>query len=290
MVNNAGMIQVNGGKVFWKSIGSGSKTPILTLHGGPGGGHDFYVKPFQKIAHNRNIYFYDQLGSGLSERPDDQNLWHIERFVEELQTIRKTLNLEEIILWGSSWGTMLGVDYLLKYGEGIKATILCSPCLSAKKWKEDADKLRLKLPQDVQDTLTYHEQEGTTDSQAYKDAEEIYGKHFVCMLEELPQEYLDVKKKANWDIYMQMWGPSEFFPTGSLKNYDRTSDLHKLNMPTLFLCGEHDEATPETTAYYASLMPQAECKVIPNASHAALIENTDGFMKEIQNFLDKFDL
>jgi proline iminopeptidase len=75
MKSNEGFIDVTGGKVYWRSVNNGSKIPILTLHGGPGFSHDLLVEPFEKLNDGRNIFFYDQLGSGKSDRPNDLGLW-----------------------------------------------------------------------------------------------------------------------------------------------------------------------------------------------------------------------
>jgi len=82
-----------------------------------------------------------------------------------------------------------------------------------------------------------------------------------------------------------MWGSSEFYPTGSLKDYDRTDQLSKIDHRTLFICGEDDEATPESTKFYASKVPNSEFRVIKNASHLTLLEQPDEYMNIIQEFL-----
>ncbi len=97
----------------------------------------------------RPIIFYDQLGGGKADRPDDPSLWRIERFVQEVAKVRKALGLKEVHPYGHSWGTMLATDYILTGPTGIKSLILASPCLSAKRWVEDADKLIAELPPSV---------------------------------------------------------------------------------------------------------------------------------------------
>ncbi|MBN23035.1 MAG: proline iminopeptidase [Bdellovibrionaceae bacterium] len=290
MESHDGYIQVKGGKIYWKSVGEGDKTPILVLHGGPGFSHKPLVSSFEKISRSRRVYFYDQLGSGKSDRPNDLGLWTIDRFVEEIITIRNELELNQIILWGGSWGTMLGVDYLLTQPEGVLGVILSNPCLSAKMWKLDADRLRKKLPEKVQEVLREHESCGTTDSKEYEEAMWEYLKRFACLIDPIPQEILDEFTDANQIIYNYMWGPSEFFPTGTLRDYDRTKGLYKIKHPTLFICGREDEATPESTEFYANQMPNAEFKVIENASHMAMLEKPEKYSELIENFLNQIEL
>jgi proline iminopeptidase len=78
-----GYVQVPGGRVWYRIVGPANGVPLVTLHGGPGIPHD-YLTALEALAVERPIVFYDQLGCGLSDRPDDLTLWHIDRFVEEL--------------------------------------------------------------------------------------------------------------------------------------------------------------------------------------------------------------
>ena len=99
-----GMINIPEGKIWYRIVGSGDQIPILTLHGGPGAGHD-YLETFEKLAtKNRRVIFYDQLGCGKSDSPNDKNLWHIDRSVQEVNLIRQALKLDRIHLIGQSWG------------------------------------------------------------------------------------------------------------------------------------------------------------------------------------------
>jgi len=63
-----------GGKVWWMRVGSGPGTPLLLLHGGPGAGHN-YLLPLRALANERPVIFYDQLGCGNSDIPQDQTLY-----------------------------------------------------------------------------------------------------------------------------------------------------------------------------------------------------------------------
>ena len=86
-------------------------------------------------------------------------------------------------------------------------------------------------------------------------------------------------------VYTYMNGPSEFTFTGTLQHYDATDRLHKIKVPTLFICGEYDEARPVTTKYYASLVPDSKFVVIKNAAHMTMQDNPEQDIKEIRNFL-----
>ena len=231
-------IDVPGGRVWYEIVGQeGKGVPLLTLHGGPGFPHD-YIRPLEELADDRPVIFYDQLGCGKSDRPDNPDLWTVERFVEEVSVIRKHLKLDELHLFGQSWGTMLAVDYALKEPGGLRSVILASPPLNIKRWLDDAERNRGKLPKDVLEALERHERAGTTDSQEYKEADDVYGKNFICRLSPTPNEVQRSRDGMGEAVYRTMWGASESYMAGSrLEHYDREHRLKELTMPVLFTCG-----------------------------------------------------
>ena len=93
------------------------------------------------------------------------------------------------------------------------------------------------------------------------------------------------------EVYATMWGPSEFNMTGGvLARYDRSPDLHQLRRwPVLFTCGHFDEATPETTAWYQSLVPGSELAVFDMSSHMPHLEERVAYMNVLRNFLNRAD-
>ena len=122
---------------------------------------------------------------------------------------------------------------------------------------------------------------------------EFYRRHLV-RLDEMPEDLAAEIEAAlftdlNMDVYGVMWGPSEFNATGILGDYDRTDRLGGLSMPTLFTAGRHDEATPETTAWYASLVTGAQLEIIEDASHLTMVEQPERYAQVIREFLRGVD-
>ena len=279
-----GYIDVTGGKVWYRIVGSGTATPLLLLHGGPGAPSG-YLAPLEKLSDERPIIFYDQLGSGKSDRPADLSLWRTQRFVEELSQVRKALQLKKVHIFGHSWGTMLAVDYMLTQPSGVKSLILASPCLSTPRWIQDANKYRAALPNEIQDILNKHEEAGTTDSEEYMGATMEFYSRYMCRLDPWPHALEKAFAELNFEVYGTMWGPSDFHITGNLKDYDRTEQLNEISVPTLFTAGHYDGATPETTTFYQSFVPGASLEIFENSSHMAMHEETDLYVKVIREFL-----
>lgn len=284
-----GFIEVPGGPVWYHVSGTGPGIPLLVLHGGPGGRICGYSR-LDVLGNERPIVRYDQLGSGRSGRPDDPSLWTVERFVEELHTVRQQLGLDEMHLLGHSWGGSLAAAYVLEKGtDGIASVILSSPLLSTRMWIEDANFLRSQLPEDVQRTLTEHEQAGTTDSDKYQAASDVFYERHVYGGEraESPPE-CDGAPPGRF-VYETMWGPTEFHATGTLIDFDITDRLHEIDVPVLFIAGQFDEARPERVAEFQQLIPGSRLTVILDAAHGTLSKKPDEYRSIVEHFLDSVE-
>lgn len=289
MTIKEGFIEVTGGKVWYQVHDTNTKrTPVIVLHGGPGSSH-YSMQGLQKLAEDRPVIFYDQLGCGKSDRPTDNFLWKIDRFVEELGQIREALTLDKFHILGHSWGTTLAAAYYLSKPEGVKSIIFSSPCLSAPLWAEDQDNNRKLLPLDVQQTLKNCEEKGTTDSEEYKKATAVFNRHFVCRLDPYPEFLKEGVHYRNPEVYNIMWGPSEFHVTGNLKDFDCTSQLNEINVPVIYTCGRYDEATPKSTKYFSTLTPNGKFNVFEQSAHMPYIEEPDEYIRVIGSFLKDVD-
>ena len=283
-----GYVKVPGGNIWYEVLGGGDGLPLITLHGGPGSTH-FGFEPVRALAEDRPMVFYDQLGCGNSDRPDDLNLWRVERFVEELHLLVKALGFEKFHILGHSWGTMLGTDYYLAHPQGVVSLVQSSPCISIARWLEDCNAYRKQLPPEVQAVMTEHEKAGTTDSDAYKDAVKEFNSRHVMRLDPVPDAVAKGRQERGTVVYQTMWGPSEFFMNGNLKGYDRSGDLHRITVPTLYSCGRVDEAAPETVGWYASLTPHSEFVVYENSAHMPQWEETERYVGVVRDFLKRAD-
>ena len=103
---------------------------LLLLNGGPGLPCDYLRDPHIPLANEGyRVIAFDQLGCGNSDRPEDPALWCISRYVEEVETVQKTLGLEHVHLLGQSWGGWLSIEYALTYPDAIRSLILRIPAV-----------------------------------------------------------------------------------------------------------------------------------------------------------------
>ncbi len=288
LIPGEGYIEVTGGKVWYRIVGKGNNIPLLLLHGGPGV-PSYYLNPLAIIGNERPVIFFDQLGCGRSDHDIDTTLMIIDAYVDQVEQIRKALNLDEFYLYGSSWGTMLATDYYFKYHSAVRALILSSPCLNTQMWQRDADTLLATLPDSIQTIIRINEKNKTYDSPEYQKAVQIFYLKFMSKNFLSSADIDSGRKQINKNVYRYMFGPSEFTMTGTLKNYDRTNKLGEIKVPTLFICGEFDEARYSTVKYYHSLVPNSKLVLIENAAHMTMQDNPQQDIKVITDFLFELD-
>jgi proline iminopeptidase len=213
----------------------------------------------------------------------------IENYVEQLEQIRTALNLEDFYLYGHSWGTMLGIDYYIKYPKHIKSIIFSSPLFSTEMWTKDADTLIASLPDSIQNNIRVNEKNKTYDNPAYQDAVTLYYKNFLRRTQRTKGQADTAKLFSGSNVYEFMWGPSEFTATGNLLKYDRLAFLPTIKVPTLLVAGEFDEARPSTIQHFQTMIPGSEFKMIKNAGHATMQDNKEEYLATLKAFLDKVD-
>jgi proline-specific peptidase len=292
MNRTEGHVPFRGYRTWYRVVGDGDeagKLPVLFLHGGPGGTHD-YLESLEPMAETgRRAIFYDQLGCGKSDLPDDSSLWKVETFVDEVAAIRERLGLERLHIFGNSWGGMLAMEYALTRPQGVASMVVASSPSSIPQWVAEANRLRAELPQEIQETLRKHEETGTTSDPEYEEAATVFYKRHVCRLDEWPDFVLRSFRfiAEHGVVYNTMNGPSEFHVIGTLKDWDITDRLGEIRIPTLVITGEFDEATPAINRTVSSGIPGAESVIYPGASHMAHVEDPEGYMRVLDDFFTR---
>ena len=274
--------------VWYRVVGDGAGIPLLCLHGGPGMAHD-YVSTLADLAERRTVIFYDQLGCGNSERPDDASLWTLERSVAEVEAVRQALGLDRFHLFGNSWGGWLALQYTLDRKPDLASLVISSSPPSVDRAVREMNELRGQLPNDAQRVLADHEARQFFDCPEYTAAIMAFYKRHLCRLEPWP-EIVERSMGPSFGAgpYLTMWGPSEFGPvTGNLKGWDITDRLDELRVPTLLTVGRHDEMWPSHMADMQARIPGSELVIFENSSHMAFVEEREAYMETMTRFLDR---
>jgi len=290
-----GFIPFKGYRTWYKIVGAreeSGKLPLLLLHGGPGACHDYLWSLAVMAETGRRVIFYDQLGCGLSHLDESKpEMWTVDLYCEEIDAVRVALGLERIHLLGQSWGGMLAMEYLIRRPRGVASATIASSPASMIQWVEEANRLRSQLPPQINAVLLKHEAAGTTNSPEYQSAMmEFYNRH-VCRVVPHPEEVQRSFAKLTEypEVYYTMNGPSEFHVTGTLKNWDVTGQLPRINVPTLVTSGRYDEATPLIARTVHEGIPGSEWILFENSSHMAHVEEAGSYVRALEKFLRRHE-
>ena len=287
-------VDFHGFKTYCKIVGEnqpGKKT-LLVLHGGPGDCHN-YLLPYADIADRfgRQVVFYDQIGCGKSMIPhQDDDFYNYQLWVDEFYTVREALGLDDIHLFGNSWGGMLGMLCMLKDDSGVNSFVINSSPVRIATWLSEANRLLTYLPADMQAALAEAERTGNYDTPEAKAAsDEYYKRHVVGLYEKDYPDYIKDSFSAVGECFMVMQGASEFVVTGKMKDWDIRDQVGNIKVPCMALSGTDDEGTPLTIKEGVDLIPGCEWTLIQGAAHIANTTHREECITAVENFISRFD-
>ena len=273
-------------KVWTKKIGSGP-LKVLLLHGGPGFCHD-YLEAMESFLPQAGIemYYYDQLGCGNSDHPDDPALWTLPRYLEEVEEVRQGLGLDKFVLYGHSWGGMLGIEYALHHQRRLRGLVISNMTAGIRSVLKHLAVIKRQLPPAVLARLEALEARKAYDDPAYEAImmEHLYPK-VICRIQPWPEAVSRAFGKVNPAIYNRMQGKSEFVIDGNIKDWERWDRLHEIKLPTLALGATHDEMDPADIRRMAALMPNARAEICAGGSHLAMWDAQADYFTYLLSFL-----
>ncbi|HEY6059066.1 MAG TPA: proline iminopeptidase-family hydrolase [Gemmatimonadales bacterium] len=275
-----GYIEVPGGRVWYRVVGGGPRTPLLVLHGGPGV-PSTYLKPLAALGDERPVVFYDQLGAGKSDHPSDTTLWRMDRYLAELARVREALGLGEVHLYGHSWGGVLALDYALARPAGLRSLILGGAVVDAQRYLHDNDSLIGTLPDSVARVLRSEPPDAPTHSPAFPPAYLEYLRRFFARRQPWSPEL---------DSAVRLMDNSSSRAMGSfMQSYDRTDRLGEVAVPTLFLVGRYDPITPEATRDYQARVAGSELVVFDSTGHLPMQDEPERYVAVLRRFLHEVE-
>jgi proline iminopeptidase len=274
-----------GFKLFYRTFGTGSNV-LLCLHGGPGAMHE-YLLPLGKLGDDKiKVVLYDQLGVGRSEKPKDLSLFNIERGADEVEGVRKALNLGKVNLLGSSYGGALALQYALKYQHNIKKLIIASGLASVPETVAEMNRLKTLLPKDVQETMAKYEARWAFLHPEYLKAVDVYYHNFLCRLPQWPEEVTRTLNELSVPVYFHQNGPNEFTIIGTWKDWDITARLPEIKVPTLVTVGRYDEITPKVAETIHKGISGSKLVVFENSAHLTMWDEEESYCKTVRQFIE----
>jgi proline iminopeptidase len=281
-------------RVWTKRVGNNSSVKMLMLHGGPGCTHEV-LEACDSFLPSAGIeyYYYDQLGSGRSDVPNDPGLWNIERFVDEVEQVRVALGLDSrnFVLYGQSWGGILAIEYALAHQQHLRALVISNMMSSAPAYTGYAEQVLMpQMDQEALNEIRSLEARGMTADPRYMELlyEHHYVEHVLRMpVEEWPDPVVRAMNHINPDIYVKMQGPSELgmSPEATLASWDRTDDLATIEVPTLVIGAAHDTMDPGFMEMMSKKLPRGSYLFCPEGSHLAMYDDQERYFAGLIEFL-----
>ncbi len=264
-----GFVGTKDKRIYYEVYGHNYKnTPIVMLSGGPGWSHDVMI-PLLTLSKDRQVLFYDQMGTGKSSKDINWSGVTTVDYVNNLHNLLKHLKWNKVILLGHSWGTMVALDYTLAYQNRVEKLILSSPVISGKDWIRDT---ALKFNK-IKNNYKGKEKLSDVYNQKYVISNmEIY-KHLLISFNENPYKYL--------------WGESEYQITGWTKNYDKQLELYKLKLPVMITAGENDEMFLDTIKKWNSQIKNSYYRILLDTNHIHYLDKNAEYLSIVNDFMNK---
>jgi proline iminopeptidase len=282
--------------VWTKRFGNNPAIKLLLLNGGPGATHE-YFECMESFLPQEGIEFiyYDQLGCGNSDKVTDTSLWDLPRYVEEVEQVRKMLNLtkDNFYLLGHSWGGLLAMQYALKYQDNLKGLIISNMMSSCPEYGNYANTVLAKqFDPKVLDTIRQIEAKGDFANPKYMELlmPNFYAKH-ICRLplDQWPEPVIRSFAKMNQSLYVTMQGPSEFGVGGKLLNWDVRAELPKIKTATLTIGGQFDTMDPGHMKWMSEQVQNGQYLYCPRGSHMSMYDDQQVYMQGLLKFLKTVD-
>jgi proline iminopeptidase len=281
-------------QVWVKRVGNNPDLRVLLLHGGPGATHEYLEACDSYLpAAGVEYYYYDQLGSGFSDQPDEPSLWEVDRFVDEVEQVRRALGLsrDNFVLYGQSWGGILAIEYALAHQQHLRGLVISNMMASVPAYNAYAEQVLMPaMDQGALAEIKALEANGDTDNPRY--LELLLEQHYVHHVLRMPvADWPDPAQRGfahiNPAIYVSMQGPSELGISADAKlaAWDRTDDLARIDVPALVIGARYDTMDPAHMEMMASRLPQGRYLYCPEGSHLAMYDDQAVYFAGLIDFL-----
>lgn len=289
-------MDANGVLIYYMIVGKGE--PLMVVHGGPGASHDYFLPYLLPLARSNRLIFIDERGSGRSEKLEDTGKYTVGNMVEDVEAVREALGLGKVNLLGHSYGGVLAQAYALKYQKNLNHLILGSTFASTSAMNQVLAREKQNMDPEARQKLQAFEDAGLFgkgkpwERNRYPNDYAIFAwgdGYFPFLYQNRPDPNYDPlagNTSTSWDLYREMWGShGEFIIDGNLKSVEYTDQLATIKVPTLVMCGDHDESDPSLSRAMHDKIAGSKLVIFPRSGHMTFVDQPDMFIKTVNDFL-----
>ena len=275
-----GLLTLEDARLFYEVVGTGD--PIVVVHGGPGLDHVYLRPGLDALATRHTVIYYDQRGTGRSTAELVESAINIRAFVDDIEALRQVLGYEQISVLGHSFGSLIALDYAVRYPENLKALILMNPVEPGSRYQEEtATRQRERMTErdaaemeELRATEGFAARDPATLSQVYR----IAFRQTLRDRELIGQLNLDLANTTakNGQDVARLLGVS----LGTVDWWDK---IPQIMVPTLVLHGRYDTFPVDMSRELAEAFPVGTFEVL-NSGHFPYLEDRDGLLSAISGF------
>ncbi len=280
-------VPVGGAELYSREVGQG--TAIIVLHGGPDFDHSYLVPDLDRLSDSFHLIYYDQRGRGRSAdgvQPEDVTL---ASEIADLEKVREYFHLDSVVLLGHSWGTVLALEYALRYPKRVSRMILMNPAPAS---TEDYKQLRKEWLEKRPDAMNRRKAIAASTAYQVGDPDAViayYCIHFQPALAR-PEDYETIIARLRASFAKEGILKSRAIEgrlmndTWSLPEYDLLPKLKTLRIPTLVISGDHEFIPAATAEHITHALPDARMVTLKGCGHFSYLECPDAVREQIDAF------
>lgn len=280
-------IPIGNAELYARDVGQGPA--IIVLHGGPDFDHSYLLPELDRLSDGYRLIYYDQRGRGRSAngvRPEDVTL---ASDLADLEKVRQYFHLDSVALLGHSWGTVLALEYALRYPQRVSRMILMNPGpASAEDYRGLRKEWLEKRPEDME------RRKAIAASTAYKEGDPdaviaYYRIHFKpALVRSEDYEKIIARLQASFTkegiLKARAVESRLMTETWASPDYDLLPNIKNLRIPTLVITGDHEFIPAASSQHIAQAIPNARMVSLKDCGHFAYLERPVAVREQIDAF------
>jgi proline iminopeptidase len=274
-----GKQSLNGTQLFVATHGKGE--PLLVIHGGPGLNHHYFRPHLSALESEFKVVYFDQRASGMSSTPSSDSIT-LAFMVEDIEALRKKLEITRWHVLAHSWGVVLAARYALEYPDRVQKMVFSNPGLLSREFDAEAAAI-VKARSTPADSIK-RASILSKGNLSVADIEELFRMSFrMSAYDPSAIDRLDLHLPANFST------ASRALFTGLSNDATFNANLYDslpgFKFPVMIVHGEADITPPSSLKKLQEAIPNATLKRFKESGHFPFVEETEAYSREVTKFL-----